>query len=199
MFTGIIRHIGKFRGYSLSKKLMSLEAPAIAAQLETGESLAVNGVCLSLVKKEKSTLYFNLSEETLKRTNLGSLRVEECLNLELPLTLSSPLSGHLVTGHVDATGKVLNVRDHSGGRRLTVSYPQTLKPYFIPKGSVALNGISLTIADLKHASFDVELVPITLENTCLNLLKRGIIVNLECDIIGKYVYNWIFQKNQNKL
>lgn len=191
MFTGIIHHSGIFKGYRLGKQELVLEAPELSDQLDRGESLAVNGVCLSLIRTEKNSLFFNLSRETLDRTNLGSLRKGERLNLELSLTLSSPLSGHLVSGHIDSTGKVLNIRKRGTEKRMTFSFPRELKPYFIPKGSVAVNGVSLTIAELKSSSFEVELLPITMDKSNLGLLKGGDTVNIECDIIGKYVYNWI--------
>jgi len=198
MFTGIINHSGLFKGYRLGKKEMAIDAPSLASRLNIGESLAVNGVCLSLIKKEKSTLFFNLSQETLNRTNLGSLRQEERLNLELSLTLSSPLSGHLVTGHIDATGKILKIIKKRDGERITFSFPSELRPYFVIKGSVAVNGVSLTIAHLGPSSFDVELIPITLKISNLGNLIRGNMVNIECDIIGKYVYNWINKDRQQE-
>jgi len=191
MFTGIINHTGLFKGYRQGKQKITIEAPSIISQIEIGESLAVNGVCLSLIKKENKALFFNLSQETIQKTNLGSLRQGEMLNLEQPLTLSSPLSGHLITGHVDARGKVLLISQKKPGKRLKISFPPELRPYFIPEGSVALNGVSLTIASLSPSSFDVELIPITLENSNLGKLKRGDAVNVECDMIGKYVYNWM--------
>ncbi len=194
MFTGIINHLGYFKEYSLGKKVLSIEAPTIAPKLETGESLAINGVCLSLIKKEKSILSFDISEETYRLTNLGSLRIKDILNLELPVTLSTPLSGHLVTGHVDTTGKILKIVSSGKGKRFTFSFPEKLRPYFVPKGSVCINGISLTIADISALSFDVELIPITLKNSNLGVLKRGNTVNIESDIIGKYVYNWELRK-----
>lgn len=198
MFTGIINHSGLFKGYRLGKKEMAIDAPSLASRLNIGESLAVNGVCLSLIKKEKSTLFFNLSQETLNRTNLGSLRQKERLNLELSLTLSSPLSGHLVTGHIDATGKILKIIKKRDGERIAFSLPSELRPYFVIKGSVAVNGVSLTIAHLGPSSFDVELIPITLKNSNLGNLIRGNMVNIECDIIGKYVYNWINKDRQQE-
>ncbi len=194
MFTGIINHLGYFKEYSLGKKVLSIKAPTIAPKLETGESLAINGVCLSLIKKEKSILSFDISEETCRFTNLGSLRIRDMLNLELPVTLSTPLSGHLVTGHVDTTGKILKIVSSGKGKRFTLSFPEKLRPYFVPKGSVCINGISLTIADISTLSFDVELIPITLKNSNLGVLKRGNTVNIESDIIGKYVYNWQVKK-----
>jgi riboflavin synthase len=191
MFTGIINHTGLFKGYHRGKQEITIEAPSIISQIEIGESLAVNGVCLSLIKKENKALFFNLSQETVQKTNLGYLRQGEILNLEQPLTLSSPLSGHLITGHIDARGKVLLILQKRPGKRLKISFPPGLRPYFIPEGSVALNGVSLTIASLSPSSFDVELIPITLKNSNLGNLKRGDMVNVECDMIGKYVYNWI--------
>jgi riboflavin synthase len=191
MFTGIIHHLGQFKGYRRGKQEIVVEVPPGLPRVETGESIAVNGVCLSLVKRERDTSFFNLSQETRQRTTLGSLRPGERLNLEQPLTLSSPLSGHLITGHVDSRGKVLKIIKRERGTKLTVSYPPELRPYFIPQGSVALNGVSLTIVDLGPSCFEVELIPITLENSNLGALKRGDSVNIECDMIGKYVYNWM--------
>ena len=191
MFTGIINHTGLFKGYRRGKQEIAIEAPSIISQIEVGESLAVDGVCLSLIKKEKKILFFNLSQETIQKTTLGSLRQGEMLNLEQPLTLASPLGGHLITGHIDSRGKVLLVSQKKPGKRLKISFPPELRPYFISEGSVALNGVSLTIARLDSSSFDVELIPITLKNSNLGSLKRGDAVNVECDMIGKYVYNWI--------
>jgi len=196
MFTGIIHHTGLFRGYRRGKQEIVVEAPSISSLIEIGESLAVNGVCLSLIKKENNALFFNLSQETTQRTNMGSLRRGEKVNLEQPLTLSSPLSGHLLTGHVDSRGKVLKISVKKPGKKLTISFPSELRPYFIPKGSVALNGVSLTIARLGPSSFDVELIPITLRNSNLGNLRRVDVVNIECDMIGKYVYNWISKERR---
>ena len=191
MFTGIITHIGIFREYRTGKQEMAIESPELASRLEIGDSLAVNGVCLSLTRKEKANLYFDLSKETLARTTLGALHRGNRLNLELPLTLSSPLSGHLVTGHIDSIGKVMTIQKRGAGRRMTVSFPADLRSFLISKGSVAVHGVSLTIANLTSSAFEVEIIPITLNNSNLSLLKPGELVNIECDIIGKYVYNWL--------
>ena len=196
MFTGIVSHRGVFRGYREGKNVMAVEAPTLAALLKTGDSLAVNGVCLTLMKKEKDILFFNLSQETLGKTNLGSLRPGEKLNCELPLTLSSLISGHLVSGHIDSTARVLRVVRKGTGKRLAVSFSPDLKPFLISKGSVAVNGVSLTIASLKPDSFEVELIPLTIKETNLDGLGPGDVVNLECDIIGKYVYNWISKEKR---
>jgi len=194
MFTGIINHLGYFKEYGLGKTVLSIEAPSVTSKLAIGESLAINGVCLSLIKKEKNILSFNISEETYRHTNLGSLRRKDMLNLELPVTLSTPLSGHMVTGHVDTTGKILKIVLFGKGKRFTFSFPEKLRFYFVPKGSVCINGISLTIAAISSLSFEIELIPITLENTNLGFLRVGDTVNIESDIIGKYVYNWQLKK-----
>ena len=196
MFTGIVSHLGLFKGYRQSRQIMAIEAPGLGPDLKTGDSLAVNGVCLSLLKADRDLLLFNLSRETISRSNLDSLRPGVRLNLELPLTLSTPLSGHLVTGHVDGLGKVLRFELTRPGKRLLLSYPPDLRPYFVPKGSVALNGVSLTVASLSPSAMEIELIPLTLEGTNLGSLKAGDPVNIECDIIGKYVYNWMFQGNR---
>jgi riboflavin synthase len=191
MFTGIIHHQGFYRGYRPAKKELAVEVAPSFPALEIGESIAVDGVCLTLLRREDKALLFHLSQETLAKTSFRLLRGGEKLNLELPLTLQTPLSGHLVSGHVDGLGRVLRVVARPPGRRLTISFPRELRPYFVPKGSVAVNGVSLTVADIRPASFDVELFPLTAAKSNLQDLRPGGTVNLECDIIGKYVYNWV--------
>jgi riboflavin synthase len=191
MFTGIISHQGLFRGYRKGRSQMAVEAPGLRARLRAGESLAVDGVCLSLVAAERDELRFDLSRETLARTTLGGLRPGQRLNLELALTLAAPLGGHLVSGHIDGVGKVLRVFSRPPGKRLAVTFPAGLRPFLIPKGSVALGGVSLTVASLGPSSFEVELIPLTLAGTNLGDLRAGAGVNIECDMVGKYVYNWL--------
>lgn len=191
MFTGIIHHQGLFKGYRPTAEELEVEVPASFPALETGESVAVDGVCLSLLRQQARCLFFNLSQETLAKTNLQSRRFGEKLNLELPLTLQTPLSGHLVTGHIDGVGRVLKVVPKRPGRRLTISFPSELRPFFVVKGSVAVNGVSLTVADIRGTAFEVELIPLTVAKSNLQALRPGRTVNLECDIIGKYVYNLV--------
>ncbi|MFW6139907.1 MAG: riboflavin synthase [Acidobacteriota bacterium] len=198
MFTGIIKNTGRFKSYSFGKQEMVIQAPTVAPDIKIGDSLSVNGVCLSLIKKKDDLLTFNLSPETLSKTTLGSLRRGDCLNLGLPLTLEDPLSGHLVTGHIDEKGKVIRAETRKNGKRITLKFPPELRPYFIPKGSVSVDGVSLTIASVKTRELDIEIIPITLENTNLSDLKTGSEVNIECDIIGKYVYNYTV-KSETKI
>jgi len=193
MFTGIIHHQGRFLGYGRARRDLILESEALAGRMETGDSLSVNGVCLTLASKSESRLTFNLSPETLSLTTLGSLVVGNLLNLEPPLTLETPLSGHLVTGHVDYRGKIVRFTERRPGRRMSVSLPPAFRPLVVSKGSVAVEGVSLTVASVGASSFEVELIPVTLRDTTLGRLRPGEAVNVECDILGKYVYNRLIQ------
>jgi len=182
--------MGKFRGYRRGKQEMALSSSKPIPQIGLGDSLAVNGVCLSLVRKERDLLVFNLSQETIQRSTLGELRSGDMLNLEVPLTLNSLLSGHLVSGHIDETGQIIRIQEKPGGRGMEIRMSPENRAFLIAKGSVALDGISLTVADVNPSSFVVEVIPITLRETNLGVRRRGDSVNLEYDIFGKYVYNW---------
>lgn len=195
MFTGIITHQAAFKGYNKGKTEIILDAPQLTPLLNIGDSLAVDGVCLSLIKKTDAYLYFHLSRETLERTTLRHLLPGTRLNVELPATPETFLSGHLVSGHIDGTGKIIRVFQRREGKRIRVGFQSSLKDFLVSKGSVALNGVSLTIAQLGNNYFETELIPITLKKTNLGQLKPGDMVNIECDIIGKYLYNWISKKN----
>ncbi len=193
MFTGIISHQGIFRGYRKGRTEFLVEAAGLASRIRRGDSLSVNGVCLSLLETRGETLAFGLSAETVSVTILGRLRPGDRLNLELPLTPGGWISGHLVTGHVDGVGKVTRVVGRRPGKRLSLTFPKSLRPYLVAKGSVAVNGVSLTVASLGPSSMEIELIPLTLEGTNLDSLRSGDAVNIECDIIGKYVYNMVLR------
>jgi riboflavin synthase len=196
MFTGIVTHVGLFRGYRRGKAELALEASGLEGRAGPGDSLAVDGVCLTAVRRENRLFLFNLSRETLERSTLGALRPGDELNLELPLTLASSLGGHLVSGHVDFRAKLLRSVARRPGRRLEFSLPREFRPFLVAKGSVAVNGVSLTVAGLRPASFEVELIPVTLDKSNLRLLKTGSEANVECDMIGKYVYNFTTARNK---
>ncbi|HDT12957.1 MAG TPA: riboflavin synthase [Candidatus Aminicenantes bacterium] len=191
MFTGLILGQGRFLGFRRGRSEMAVEAPGIAAKVARGDSVAVNGVCLTVTGADRGVLGFDLSRETLAKTTLGALGPGDRLNLELPLTLAAPLGGHLVSGHVDGVGRVTRTSARPPGKRLAISIPAALRPFLVAKGSVAVDGVSLTVAKLGPASFEVELVPATLAATNLGSLRGGARVNIECDMIGKYVYNWL--------
>ena len=190
MFTGIIQATGVLEGYRPGTAELAIAAKELASRIEPGGSLAVDGVCLTLVRREKDRLVFNLARETSGLTTLGRLKAGSLLNLELPLTLATPLGGHLVSGHVDFKAEIRRVVSRPPGVRLTVALPGTHRPYFVPKGSAAVNGVSLTVAAVGPASFEVEIIPATLGATNLDRIRPGTEVNVECDVIGKYVYNF---------
>ena len=190
MFTGIVEALGRVealrRDPAGGRLVVTLPAeddwrPA------PGESIAVNGVCLTAVEPQVGRVAFDLAAETLAVTTLGGLRPGDPVNLERPLRVDGRLGGHLVLGHVDGVGTVEAVRPEGEGRRLTVALTAGLRPYFIPKGSVAVDGVSLTVAELSGAAFGVALIPHTLAVTTLGSRKAGDRVNLEVDVIGKYV------------
>jgi riboflavin synthase len=196
MFTGIITHEGLFRGYRKGRAELALETPGLVGRVAVGDSVAVDGVCLTVIRKDARLIFFNLSRETLDRSTLGALRAGSAVNLELPLTLAAPLGGHLVSGHIDFAAKLLKSTPRKPGRRLEFSLAHEFRPYFISKGSAAVNGVSLTVAALGSSSFEVEVIPVTLEKTNLGRLKPGDRANVECDMVGKYVYNFISSRKK---
>jgi riboflavin synthase len=188
MFTGLIEAVGEVSEMAPSTAGFRLRlATPIAREIAPGDSVAVNGVCLTVVSCDGTAIHADVSPETLRVTALGSLRPGALVNLERPLRADARLGGHFVQGHVDATGTLEDIRQDGDSFWLTLSYPALLAPYFVRKGSIAVNGISLTVADVDDRRFDVQIIPYTWEHTNLRLAKRGDVVNLECDILGKYV------------
>jgi riboflavin synthase len=188
MFTGLIEATGRVaeRVTTAGGLELTIEA-SLARELGAGDSLAVNGVCLTVVVAEGDRITADVGPETLRVTTLGKLTVGAMVNLERPLRADSRLGGHFVQGHVDATGRLEDRESLAAFDRITLSFPSQLAQYIIPKGSIAVDGISLTVADLRPDRFDVQVVPFTLEHTNLRALQPGDPVNLECDLIGKYV------------
>lgn len=188
MFTGLIEDVGRVLAIEpVSGGQRLTVATRLAAGLGPGDSVATNGVCLTVVARDDQTWAADVSPETLRVTALGSLQPGALVNLERPLAVGSRLGGHFVQGHVDGTGLVEAVHQEGEFWRVTVSFPDPLAPYFIEKGSVAVNGISLTVASLAQSSFDVQIVPHTWTHTALHDAGPGTPVNLECDMVGKYV------------
>ncbi|HKV87859.1 MAG TPA: riboflavin synthase [Candidatus Dormibacteraeota bacterium] len=161
----------------------------IARHLKRGGSVAVNGCCLTVVQKRGPVFYADVVPETIRRTNLGTLKPGDGVNLELPLNAGATLDGHLVQGHVDCTAKVLSVQTAASGRELTIELPATIARLVAYKGSIAVDGISLTVAavDKPPGTFKVALIPTTLEMTTARDYRRGSIVNLEADVLARYV------------
>jgi riboflavin synthase len=162
-------------------------ATTLAGQLAPGASIAVSGVCLTVVATDGEGMHMDVSPETARVTSLGSLRRGSLVNLERPVRLETLMGGHFVQGHVDATGTVVELRPQGEHYWLTVCYPRNLATYLVHKGSIAVDGISLTIADLADDQFGVQIIPFTWEHTNLKGARAGDPVNVECDIIGKYV------------
>jgi riboflavin synthase len=190
MFTGIVEELGAVARVARGAATMRLEirAKTTLEGSEVGASIAVNGACLTVVERRPDGLAFDVGPETLGRTALGRLVSGAHVNLERPLRLGAPLGGHLVLGHVDGVGTIEGItRVESTARvRIALAGPD-LEPFLVPKGSVAVDGVSLTIAALGPTSFEVMLIPHTLEATTLGRLEVGQAVNIETDVIGKYV------------
>jgi riboflavin synthase len=188
MFTGLIEAIGEVQEVTPTPAGFRLRVTAaIARDLVAGDSLAVNGVCLTAVLSDASGIHADISPETLRVTTLGLLRRGALVNLERPLRADARLGGHFVQGHVDATGTIDEIRPGGDSHRLTIRFPAVLAPYIVSKGSITVNGISLTVAGVDDRRFDVQIIPYTWEHTNLHLAKAGDLVNLESDILGKYV------------
>jgi riboflavin synthase alpha subunit len=194
VFTGIVEALGRVDGLASTGRGWRLVVTAPKEpgwHMALGESIAVSGVCLTVVDAMPGRLVFDLAEETLRVTTLGGLAVGDPVNLERPLRLDARLGGHLVLGHVDGVGRVAARRGEGEGVRLEVSVPAQLRPLLIPKGSVAVDGVSLTVASLDADAFGVALIPHTLAATTLGRRGPGDRVNLEMDVIGKYVRGFV--------
>jgi riboflavin synthase len=187
MFTGLIEATGEIaaRTPTTGGQRVSVRSP-LTAELKLGDSVAVNGVCLTVVQAD-GAFHADVGPETLRVTTLGSLDSGALVNLERPLRGDGRMGGHFVQGHVDAVGQIAELRPESDFLWLTVSFPRELARYMVLKGSIAVDGISLTVAGLAGDRFDVQLVPFTVAHTNLKRARIGDRVNLECDVIGKYV------------
>jgi riboflavin synthase len=187
MFTGIVEDTGVVSEVKSGAGGLRLRIEtALAKALAPGASLAVNGVCLTVVLTDGASVMADVGPETARITTLGSVERGRLVNLERPLRVDGRLDGHFVLGHVDGLGMVSDLRAEVDSHWLTVEFPAPLAPLFVRKGSVAVDGVSLTVAGLDDRAFDVQIVPYTWAHTALRLLRRRDKVNLECDIIGKY-------------
>ena len=188
MFTGLIEAVGEVAELKPSPGGYRLRVrTALASDVAAGDSLAVNGVCLTVVAAEGGDVRADIGPETARVTTLGLLREGQRVNLERSMRADGRVGGHFVQGHVDTTGLVETVRSDGDSHWLTVAFERSFAPYFILKGSVAVDGVSLTVAGLRDAEFDVMIIPFTWANTALSSLDTGDRVNVECDMIGKYV------------
>jgi riboflavin synthase len=188
MFTGLIESVGTVEDLVPSAAGQQIRISTdLAPALSPGDSLAVNGVCLTVVATCAGHVHADVTPETLRVTTLGSLKAGARVNLERPLRADARVGGHFVQGHVDATGLIEGLRQDGDSYWLTVRYPPMIAGYVVRKGSIAVDGISLTIAGLGEHQFDVQVIPFTFQNTNLQAARTHDAVNLECDILGKYV------------
>ncbi|WFF72383.1 riboflavin synthase [Proteiniclasticum sp. QWL-01] len=189
MFTGIIEEVGALR--TITRTARSIQVTIAAARvlegLQPGDSIATNGVCLTVTRFDARGFTCDVMPQTMTATTLGDLTPGDPVNLERALTLSQRLGGHLVSGHIDGTGRITKLERDDIAVRITVSAPLHLMRYFTPKGSVALDGISLTLSAANQDSIEVSVIPHTWQHTALANKQVGSAVNLECDLIAKYV------------
>jgi len=194
MFTGIVEEIGIVK--ETSRDRLAFEAHNVLEGTKVGDSMAANGVCLTVVSVENHGFSVNVMPETLRCTNLGGLHYNDQVNLERALVFGGRLGGHLVLGHVDDTGEVMDVTSEEAAHIMRISAPAKLMPYMVDKGFIAVDGVSLTIVDLDEISFVVSLVAYTMEHTTLGRKRPGDVVNLETDIIARYVESLKEKKRQ---
>ena len=188
MFTGLVEAVGEITEVKPTPGGSRLRvATSLAGELANGDSLAVNGVCLTVVSADPDGVHMDVGPETARITTLGGARRGTLVNLERPLRADARLGGHFVQGHVDATGTVEEVRQDGDAYWLTIVFLPALAPFIVRKGSIAVNGVSLTVAGVDERRFDVQLIPYTWAHTNLHTLRAGDAVNLESDILGKYV------------
>ncbi len=188
MFTGIIEEIGKVKEIRRAGNAsqMTVQAEKVCSDLKVGDSLNTNGVCLTVVRFTPKEFTVDVMPETLSRSNLGQLRPGSPVNLERALTLSSRLGGHLVSGHIDGTGTVEQTWTEDNATWFRITAGADLMKYLVPKGSVALDGISLTVVDADDRSFTVSVIPHTSQETTITGRRPGDLINMECDMIAKY-------------
>jgi riboflavin synthase len=190
MFQGIIEHTANFVSLTSKNKVFELNvllntpAAKYFSKSKLGDSIAIDGTCLSLTKKKGKNFFFDLIPETISKTKFETLTKGDLLNLEKPLTLNTPISGHIVTGHIDAVGKVISITNQN---EVFVEFPKAFTKWITPKGSITVNGISLTVASLKKNKFSIALIPITRKVTNLGQIQVGSLVNLEFDYLVKMI------------
>jgi riboflavin synthase len=188
VFTGLVQSLGTVISVERSERGAVLQVQtALAAEVRPGDSIAVNGVCLTATEVGEDGFSAEAMNETLARTSLGALDAGTRVNLELPLRATDRLGGHVVQGHVDGLGTIVSATEDGFARRVEIEAPSELLRYIVHKGSVAVDGVSLTVAELGNSSFVVSLIPETLERTNLGQAERGTQVNLEVDVLAKYV------------
>jgi len=198
MFNGIIEEIGKISSIKLEEgqTTFSVSAKEILNDKKIGQSIAINGACMTITELSESEFHFDASSESLRITNLKNLKVGDRVNLESALKFHAAIDGHLLQGHIDSTGKVESLKITNEHTILKIKFPKEIAKLLAFKGSIGVNGVSLTIADLQKQDFSIHLIPLTMELTTLGALKSGDIVNLETDLMARYMERLIQSKEK---
>ena len=197
MFTGIIEEVGKIKNIQGGTNYkLTIGASKILEDIHLGDSIAVNGICLTAISWDNGSFTVDVMRETLERTSLHKLRAGSFVNLERALAANGRFGGHIVSGHIDGTGEIINIRRDDNAVWYKIKTSEKIMEFIIEKGSIAIDGISLTVAKVDRSAFYVSVIPHTLENTILLRKKAGDIVNLENDIVGKYIKSFT-DKNSN--
>ena len=197
MFTGIVEEVGKIKNIQGGTNYkLTIAASKILEDIHLGDSIAVNGICLTTIKWDNGSFTVDVMRETLERTSLHKLRAGSFVNLERALAANGRFGGHIVSGHIDGTGEIINIRRDANAVWYKIKTSEKIMEFIIEKGSIAIDGISLTVAKVDRSAFYVSVIPHTLENTILLSKKSGDIVNLENDIVGKYIKSFT-DKNSN--
>lgn len=198
MFTGIIEEVGKIQTINNSgnSKIFTVLAKTILENKKIGGSISVNGACMTIIQIENGHFKFETLEETLKKTNLCKLKKGDPVNLESPLTLQKPIDGHLVLGHIDEMAEILTVKKEKGDKVINIKTPKNLKKYLALKGSITINGVSLTVSHLEEDFFSVNLISHTIKCTNLGSIKQGGFVNLEIDMLARYLKRLLDDKEK---
>ncbi|RKX18369.1 MAG: riboflavin synthase [Candidatus Zixiibacteriota bacterium] len=201
MFTGLIQTIGSITvvGSRGNYKLLTIKPDVPFENTALGESVAVDGCCLTVTRFDRSFVTVEVSPESVRTTIIGKYNSGQKVNLERALLPTDRLGGHMVTGHVDCLGEIVNISKIGGSIELSIRYPEGFAPYLVPKGSVAINGISLTVNELQENIFEVNIIPHTRQATTVQNFKMGDSVNLEFDIVGKYIARMIKTSSKEEL
>ncbi len=192
MFSGIIKEAGTISNLEFKDGLLEISVSFNKlTNVQAGDSIAINGCCLTVTRTSQSSFIVQATEETLQKTNLKYLEINSTINLEPSLRLGDKLDGHLVLGHIDALGKTLSIEKSDENIIVKIYYPPELTGFIAPKGSITVNGVSLTVIESKDSIFSFTLIPYTRDNTNLGLLKIGDAVNLEIDVLSRYLINYL--------
>ncbi|WP_294349230.1 riboflavin synthase [uncultured Clostridium sp.] len=200
MFTGIIEEVGQVKSIKEGtiSSTISVEASKVLESTKVGDSICTNGVCLTVTEINKNEFKADVMAETLRRSNLGTLKKGSKVNLERALTLQTPLGGHLVSGHIDGVGKIIEIKPEDNATWFYIELDKKLLRYVVEKGSIAIDGISLTVAYVDNRGFKVSIIPHTSKETILLTKKVSDKVNIECDVVGKYIEKLLIPKEEEK-